>query len=145
MPEESLVSRTFQYKIIKIVVGVVLSLLVLMPMATETTWFQHQTVHQHALHMLTAFYDHDGDWEAYRASLQVYIDRANIDTDEPIIVMEVPDPAGVPFNNNKISLTPYGDYLNTDTSKYRPEEKVELTLTAKRNNFKFKIAYSTRR
>jgi len=95
--------------------------------------------------MLTTFYDHDGDWEAYRASLQVYIDRANIDTDEPIIVMEVPDPNGDPFNNNKISITPYGDYLNTDTSKYRPEEKVELTLHAKRNNFKFKIAYSTRR
>lgn len=126
MPEESLVSRTFQYKIIKIVVAVVLSLLILMPMTADTTWFNQTTMHQHALHMFVDFYDsreQPAAWIAYQNALEVYIQEAKAYPDQPIIMLVVPDPNGEPFNRKRKYITPNAGLIDTEPGNYRPEEQ----------------------
>lgn len=94
--------------------------------------------------MLIDLYDQQGDWNAYQTSLQVYIDHANMDTYQPIVMMVVPDPNGEPHNTVKVELTPYSDYLDTTIANYRPEEIVKVQLHSKLTGFEFKIYYSTR-
>jgi hypothetical protein len=72
--------------------------------------------------MIVALYEQDGDWNAYRTSLQVYIDEtAYHNTNEPTILLVVPNPIGDPFNKDAAYLKPNEGFLVTDTSTYRPE------------------------
>jgi hypothetical protein len=127
-------------------VAIVLSLLILMPLAESETWLTQLTVHQHALRMLVALYDEEGDWQSYRTSLQVYIEETNFyNTNEPVILLIVPDPNGVPFNTDRMMLRPNEGHLDTDITAYREEEIVKVLLHSRRNNFHFKFYISTRR
>jgi hypothetical protein len=96
--------------------------------------------------MLVALYDEEGDWQSYRTSLQVYIEETTYyNTNEPVILLIVPDPNGEPFNTDSVMLRPNEGYLDTVITEYRDEEIVKVQLHSRRNNFHFRFYVSTRR
>jgi len=85
-------------KTIKIVILVVLYLLFLLPLCSAETWDDPYTLHEHAVEMLVHMYDSKG-MTAYEKSLNVYMYNTEQETStEPIIILSVPDPKGLPLN-----------------------------------------------
>ena len=139
-----MVSKTYQYKIIKLSVAIMLSLLILLPLANDQTWYDRTSIHQHALDTIVHLYDGQLDWDAYRLHIDQYISVANLDAVEPVIMMTVANPYGTPHNNQMIQLTPYEDTLQTAVKKFRPEELGEVHQRSRLNGYEFRIFYSTR-
>lgn len=73
----------------------------------------------------------------------MYIQEAEAFPDQPIILIEVPDPDGTPFNKQKKYITPNAGSIDPNPSNYRPEEQVEIAVHAN-NGFIFRIYIATR-
>ena len=145
VPEESMVSKTYQYKIIKLSVAIVLSMLILLPLASDETWFTQISTHEHAVDVLVNIYDNSLDWNAYQNAVDEYINLEDLDSYEPVIMMVLPDPNGQPQNTDRVELKPYVKKYYKDVLKYRPEEINEVHKYSKVNGIEFRIYYSTRK
>lgn len=140
-----MVSKTYQYKVIKLSVAIVLSMLILLPLTSDETWYSQTSTHEHTLGVLVNIYDNSLDWSAYKNTVDEYIKFEGLDSYEPVIMMELPDPDGEPYNVDRVQLRPYYQKYYKDVLKYRPEEINEVHKFSKTKGIMFRVYYSTRK
>ena len=112
-----------------------LLLLLILPLTSIDTWVGHNSMHEYATDILVHLYDREG-MNAYNTSLNEYLDGDQ--GHEPIILLSIPDPNGLPLNTDRVDYTP------AQLSDYRPDEYLAITHTSAITQFEFVCIYSMR-